>query len=41
MDATVTTVSLAIAVLIGLVSSFVPAWNASRVSVVESIRYSG
>jgi len=41
MDASVTTASLAIAVLIGLASSFIPAWNASRVSVVESIRYSG
>ena len=41
MDASVTAASLAIAVLIGLVSSFIPAWNASRVSVVESIRYSG
>ena len=41
VDASVATLSLAIAVLVGLVSSFVPAWSASRVSVVESIRYNG
>ena len=41
LDVPVAAVSLAIAMFIGLVSSFVPAWNASRLSVVESIRYSG
>ncbi|MGH9631585.1 MAG: ABC transporter permease [Bryobacteraceae bacterium] len=32
---------LATGVLIGVVSSFVPAWNASRNPIVESLRYSG
>jgi putative ABC transport system permease protein len=32
---------LAVAVLIGLVSSIVPAWHASRTNIIESLRYSG
>jgi putative ABC transport system permease protein len=32
---------LAIAVAIGLVSSFLPAWHASRTSILDSIRYTG
>ena len=32
---------LAAAVLIGLVSSLVPAWNASRTTILDSLRYSG
>jgi putative ABC transport system permease protein len=34
-------ICLAAAVLIGLASSFVPAWGASRRSILESLRYSG
>lgn len=33
--------ALGLALLIGLVSSFVPAWNASRTSILDSLRYSG
>jgi putative ABC transport system permease protein len=33
--------SLSVAVLIGLVSSFIPAWSASKTSIVDSLRYSG
>ena len=32
---------IVIAVLIGLVSSIVPAWNASRTNIIDSLRYSG
>jgi putative ABC transport system permease protein len=32
---------LVVAVLIGLVSSFIPAWNASRTNIIDSLRYSG
>jgi putative ABC transport system permease protein len=32
---------LLIAVLIGVVSSFVPAWTASRTNIVDSLRYAG
>jgi len=32
---------LLVALVIGLVSSFVPAWGASRTSIIESLRYSG
>jgi putative ABC transport system permease protein len=32
---------LAVALLIGLASSLLPAWNASRISILESLRYSG
>ncbi len=34
-------VCLAIALLIGLISSFVPAWNAARTNILDSLRYSG
>ncbi len=33
--------SLSVAVLIGLVSSFIPAWSASKTSIIDSLRYSG
>ncbi|HEX4810345.1 MAG TPA: FtsX-like permease family protein, partial [Bryobacteraceae bacterium] len=33
--------SLAIALLIGLISSFIPAWNAARTNILDSLRYSG
>lgn len=32
---------LAVAVLIGLVSSVIPAWHASRTNIIDSLRYSG
>jgi putative ABC transport system permease protein len=32
---------IVIAVLIGLVSSIIPAWNASRTNIIDSLRYSG
>ncbi|HEX4771958.1 MAG TPA: FtsX-like permease family protein [Bryobacteraceae bacterium] len=32
---------LAIAALIGIVSSFVPAWNAARTNILDSLRYAG
>ncbi len=34
-------ISLGIALLIGFVSSFVPAWNAARTNILDSLRYSG
>ena len=34
-------VCLAIALLIGLISSFVPAWNAARTNILDSLRYTG
>jgi putative ABC transport system permease protein len=34
-------ICLSAALLIGLVSSFVPAWNASRTSILDSLRYTG
>ena len=33
--------ALLIAILIGFVSSFVPAWNAARTNILDSLRYSG
>ncbi|MGH9665671.1 MAG: ABC transporter permease, partial [Bryobacteraceae bacterium] len=33
--------SLAIALLIGLISALLPAWNAARTSILDSLRYSG
>lgn len=33
--------SLAVALLIGFISSFVPAWNAARTNILDSLRYSG
>jgi len=34
-------ISLIVALLIGLISSFVPAWGASRTSILDSLRYTG
>jgi putative ABC transport system permease protein len=34
-------IALAVAAFIGLVSSFVPAWNAARTNILDSLRYSG
>ena len=34
-------VSLGVAALIGVISSFVPAWNAARTNILDSLRYSG
>jgi len=34
-------ISLAVAAFIGLISSFVPAWNAARTNILDSLRYSG
>jgi putative ABC transport system permease protein len=34
-------IAMAIAVLIGLVSSFFPAWNAARTDILDSLRYTG
>jgi ABC-type antimicrobial peptide transport system permease subunit len=30
-----------VALLIGVVSSFIPAWNAARTNILDSLRYSG
>ena len=34
-------ISVAVALAIGLLSSFVPAWSASRTSILEALKYSG
>jgi putative ABC transport system permease protein len=34
-------ISLAVAAAIGLISSWVPAWNAARTNILDSLRYSG
>jgi putative ABC transport system permease protein len=34
-------ISLGIALFIGFVSSFIPAWNAARTNILDSLRYSG
>ena len=34
-------IALAVAVFIGLVSSFIPAWNAARTNILDSLRYTG
>jgi len=34
-------ISLGVALLIGLISSFLPAWNAARTNILDSLRYSG
>ena len=34
-------ICLAVAILIGFVSSFVPAWNAARTNILDSLRYAG
>lgn len=41
LEPSVAAMCLAVALVIGLVSSFWPAWSASRTSIVESLRYSG
>ena len=35
------TICLSAALLIGVFSSFIPAWNASRASIVDSLSYTG
>jgi putative ABC transport system permease protein len=32
---------LVVAVLIGIIASFIPAWNASRTNIIDSLRYGG
>jgi putative ABC transport system permease protein len=34
-------ISLGVAVAIGFISSFVPAWNAARTNILDSLRYTG
>lgn len=34
-------VSLGVAILLGLLSSFIPAWNAARTNILDSLRFSG
>lgn len=34
-------IALSVAVLIGVVSSFIPAWNAARTNILDSLRYTG
>jgi len=34
-------VSLGVALLIGFISSFIPAWNAARTNIIDSLRYTG
>ena len=34
-------IGIGVAAFIGLISSFVPAWNAARTNILESLRYSG
>lgn len=34
-------ISLAVALVIGFVSSFIPAWNAARTNILDSLRYTG
>ncbi|MCU1293007.1 MAG: hypothetical protein JWP08_1857, partial [Bryobacterales bacterium] len=34
-------ICLGVAALIGAVSSFLPAWNAARTNILDSLRYSG
>jgi len=41
LESYVIAVSLLIAALIGVVSSFVPAWSASRTKIVEALKFSG
>lgn len=41
VDPPVAALSLAIAAAIGVISSFIPAWNAARISIVDAIRHGG
>ena len=34
-------IALGVAVMVGLISSLLPAWNAARTNILESLRYSG
>ena len=34
-------VSMALAFIVGLVSSFIPAWNAAKTNILDSLRYAG
>lgn len=34
-------IALSVAIFIGLVSSFIPAWNAARTNILDSLRYAG
>jgi putative ABC transport system permease protein len=34
-------IALGIAFLLGLISSFVPAWNAARTDILDSLKFSG
>ena len=34
-------IALGVAVLIGIISSFIPAWNAARTNILDSLRYAG
>ena len=34
-------ISLGIAVLLGLISSFFPAWNAAKMDILDSLKFSG
>jgi len=34
-------IGIGVAAFIGLISSFVPAWNAARTNILDSLRYSG
>jgi putative ABC transport system permease protein len=41
VDSSVAALSLGIAAAIGVISSFIPAWNAARTTIVEAIRHGG
>jgi putative ABC transport system permease protein len=41
MQPSVSLLLFAVSVVIGLISSFVPAWNASRTPILDSLRYTG
>lgn len=34
-------ISMGVAIFVGLVSSFIPAWNAARTNILDSLRYAG
>ena len=34
-------VCVGVALMIGLLSSFVPAWNASRTGILDALKYTG
>ncbi len=41
MNLVTSSFALGIAVLVGLISSFIPAWNAARTNILDSLGYSG